>query len=150
MVWPGRLDVIKDGLDLAFFEYRVEAGHAGRKLHAHIVQNRLTAAADVIQQHRIVMVPGMPGFVMRRRRLKASCVSASPIWLPLQIDAMAVRAMREVKGADGNGFWRGVQECRGRQRQMQSHQGKQGEASRPRWPSSEHARTASDRRNGPR
>ena len=48
MVWPGRLDVIKDDLDLAFFEHRVEAGHAGRKVHTHIVQNCLTAAADVI------------------------------------------------------------------------------------------------------
>jgi hypothetical protein len=81
----------------------------------------------------------MPVFVMRRRRVKASCVSASPIWLPLQIDAMAVRAMLEVKGVPGNGFWRGVQECRGRQRQMQSHQCNQGEASRPRWPFIEHA-----------
>jgi hypothetical protein len=52
---------------------------------------------------------------------------------------MAVRAILEVKGVPGNGFWHGVKERRGRQRQMQSNQRKQDEASRPRWPSIEHA-----------
>ena len=75
--------------------------HSRGGRHVPVVQNRLPAAGDAVDQHRIVMVPGVAGFVVRRRRVEAVFIRAAPVWLSLQLGAMAGRAMRDIEVAPG-------------------------------------------------
>ena len=91
---PSALDEGQDGDDFPIREHAVIGGHIRRI--AWIIQQALKSELRQPKQHGVVMVPGMSGLVMRRRRQFSVGPPSPPVRLAFQLSAVAARALIRV------------------------------------------------------